>query len=337
MKFGILGAGSWGTALGILWSRYDHEIQLWARDEAHVKDMVATKQNNRYLPNMPFPQKCQAISDLEEVVATNDLLCLAVPVQAYRSFLNRIKPLIRPSHQLVLLSKGIELQSLMLPHQIVQDCLGESFRKRTFALSGPSFAKEVAQDKPTTVVLAGHRSKLLVQLQETFNCPSFRTYRNHDLVGVELGGALKNVIAIAAGMVRGLDLGHNTMAGLITRGLSEIARMGVALGAKRQTFSGLSGMGDLILTCNGDLSRNLRVGMALAKGKTLEDILKELGMVAEGVKTSQAANELAQKHFVEMPIAYCVYKIIHENLDPLFALQQLMSRKLKSELESSIL
>jgi len=337
MKFGILGAGSWGTALGILWSRHGHEIELWARDPKHCELMSRNGENFRYLPGIALPSGCSVTSDLEKVIRNNTLLCLALPLQAYRPFLEIIRPWLSDDHQFVLLSKGIELHTLFLPHQIVTDCLGPKTIARTFALSGPSFAKEVAQNKPTTVVLSGHKSEALERLQTTLNCPTFRTYRNHDLVGVELGGALKNVIAIAAGIVRGLNLGHNTMAGLITRGLSEISRMGVAMGAKRQTFSGLSGMGDLILTCNGDLSRNLRVGMALAQGKSLPEILNDLGMIAEGVKTSESAYELAKQKFVEMPIATSVYKIINEGLDPLLALQQLMTRKLKSELESSIL
>lgn len=336
MKFGVLGAGSWGTALAILWSRHGHDVELWARDEEHVRLCQQNRENGRYLPGHPFPPKLQATHDLEAIITGNDLLCIALPLQAYRQFFNEHKHLLTPDHKLVLLSKGIELNTLLLPHQIIADMLGEPWDKQTFALSGPSFAKEVAQDKPTTVVLAGPESPTLVKLQETFNCPTFRTYRTQDLIGVELGGALKNVIAIAAGMVRGLDLGHNAMAGLITRGLSEIARMGMALGAKRQTFAGLSGMGDLVLTCNGDLSRNLRVGMGLAKGMTLQQILIDLGMIAEGVKTSKSAYDLSKKYGVEMPITTCVYRILNEGLDPLTALRQLMSRSLKSESEPSI-
>jgi len=335
MKFAILGAGSWGTALAILWSRHGHQIQLWARNPDDAEAFRTHNHNIKYLPGIAFPEGCEVTNDLEEVIRENRLLCIAVPLQAYREFLGKIRPWLTPEHKLVLLSKGIELNTLMLPSQIVADVLGETFTNRTFALSGPSFAKEVAEDKPTTVVLAGHATKTLIELQETFYCPTFRTYRNQDLTGVELGGALKNVIAIAAGIVRGLNLGHNTMAGLITRGLSEIAKMGVTLGAHRETFSGLSGMGDLILTCNGDLSRNLRVGMGLAKGLTLEEILENLGMVAEGVKTSQSACELATKHGVEMPITTGVHHILYHRLDPLVALQQLMNRKLKAEVESS--
>ena len=330
MNLGILGGGSWGTALAIMWSRHGHQVELWVRNGEQAAQFKEANCNTRYLPDIPFPDGLHVRTDLEEALRPS-VICMAVPLQAYRAFLTQIKPLLRDDHQLILLSKGIELDTHLLPAQIVDEVLGQAWQDRCFTLSGPSFALEVAQDKPTTVVLAGPHQERLAHLQGHLNSPRFRMYRNTDVVGVELCGALKNVIAIAAGITTGMDLGANTLAGLITRGLSEISRLGVALGAQQETFAGLAGMGDLILTCNGKLSRNLRVGMALAKGYSLEKILNELGMVAEGVHTSMSAYQLGQKLKVELPITNVVHAILYKELKPHLALESLMTRSLKSE------
>lgn len=332
MKFGILGGGSWGTALAILWSRHGHHVDLWVRDPQAAEAYQEARRNTRYLPEIDFPEQLYIHNNLEATIAANDLLFMAVPLQAYRNFLTHVKPLLQDKHQLVLLSKGIEIDTHLLPSQIVTDVLGDSWTDRTFALSGPSFAAEVARDMPTTVVLTGSVKERVVELQHELKCPTFRTYRNLDVLGVEVCGALKNVIAIAAGMVTGMNLGLNTLAGLITRGLAEITRLGVTMGARRDTFAGLAGIGDLMLTCNGKLSRNLRVGMALAQGHSLETILRDLGMVAEGVHTARAAKQLSSNLDVELPISDVVYSILYEGMTPKEGLHKLMNRELKNEL-----
>ncbi len=333
MKLAILGGGSWGTALAILWARHNHSVQLWARKEADVTAFNAARANTKYLPDVPFPERLTVVGDLEKTVRAHDLLCLSIPLQAYRAVLEQIRPWLNDRHRMILTSKGIELGTGMLPQQIVEDVLGEEWSQRAYTLSGPSFAKEVAANKPTTVVLAGPKDDALLALQEELTTPSFRMYRNHDVMGVEICGALKNVIAIASGMVHGLDLGNNSMAGLITRGLSEISRYGVRLGAERDTFAGLAGMGDLILTCTGGLSRNLRVGMGIAAGKSLEQVLDELGMVAEGVHTCKSVRQKARDLEVELPITEVVYHILYKGLTPQEGLHRLMTRRLKAEKE----
>ena len=333
MKFGIIGGGSWGTALAVLWARRGHNVDLWVRNPEHAEAMTQTGINKKYLPGTTLPETIRVSCDLKKTVADNDLLFMAVPLQAYRQLLGEIGTFGLGKRDLILLSKGIELDTHLLPTQIIKDVLGSSWSNRTFTLSGPSFAEEVAKDLPTTVVLAGRKKERLVALQKGLNTNTFRMYRNRDVTGVELCGALKNVIAIASGMANGLGLGQNTLAGLITRGLSEIARLGVNLGARRETFAGLAGMGDLILTCHSQLSRNFRVGMALAQGHSLNEILTNLGMVAEGVHTCRAAVQLGSERNVELPITNVVHQILYDNLSPRKALNSLMSRSLKSELD----
>lgn len=331
MRLGIFGGGSWGTALAILWATKGHPVKLWMRNTERVKEFREAGCNTRYLPQAPFPDSLEVSSDLLETLEQSQLVCLAVPLQAYRSFLEQIKDHLTSYHQILILSKGIEVDTLMLPTQIVCDVLGQEWSDRTFTLSGPSFAKEVAENKPTTVVLAGSDADRLKTLQRALNCPTFRMYRNRDVVGTELCAGLKNVIAIASGMSQGLGLGHNTIAGLITRGLAEISRLTVALGGKRETCSGLAGMGDLILTCTGSLSRNLQVGQRLARGESMEEALANLGMVAEGVHTCRAAWQMSRQKEVELPITDAIYHILYQGLAPREALGRLMSRSLKSE------
>ena len=331
MQLGILGGGSWGTALALLWAANGHRVKLWVRDPEQALRFREERRNTKYLPDFPFPDDLQVTTLLEETVESCSVLCLAVPLQAYRPFLKKLQVSLREDHRLVLLSKGIELGTQRLPHQIVHEVLGPRWGNRQFTLSGPSFAREVAAGLPTTVVLAGNQVERLKVLQTELNCPSFRMYRNVDVLGVELCGALKNVIAIASGIVEGLGLGRNTMAGLITRGLAEITRLGERLGARRETFSGLAGMGDLILTCTGSLSRNLTVGLGLGRGRSLDAVLANLGMVAEGVHTARSAYELALGVGIEMPISNVVYRILYEGLSPSQALKNLMSRSLKEE------
>ncbi len=331
MKLGILGGGSWGTALALLWAQKGHEVELWVRNPENAKQFREANCNTKYLPDSPFPDTLNISSNLEATIQRSQLIGIAIPLQVYREVLGSVRSEFKSYQKLITLSKGIELKTHQLPSQIVLETLGTSFRKQIFTLSGPSFAKEVAEGKPTTVVLAGHHMEQLEILQTALNCPTFRMYRNDDVVGVELAAALKNVIAIASGLAKGLNLGHNTIAGLITRGLYEMSKLGTSLGANPTTFSGLAGMGDLILTCTGTLSRNLKVGMELAKGRSLEEALASLGMIAEGVKTCRAAYQLGKMQDVELPIISAVYHILYEGLSPQKALQALMSRSLKAE------
>ncbi|MCB1041659.1 MAG: NAD(P)-dependent glycerol-3-phosphate dehydrogenase [Acidobacteria bacterium] len=330
MEIGILGGGSWGTALAVMWASAFERVDLWVRNADDARVMTETRFPARYLREIPLPANLHVTSDLASVVRRHRVLGLAIPLPAYRDFLNQFGRLFL-DHDLILLSKGIEVDSLLFPSQIVCDVLGASWESRTFALSGPSFAREVAVHKPTTVVLTGPEGDRLLELREQLATPRFRLYSNPDIVGVELAGAMKNVIAIAAGIAQGMEFGSNTMAGLITRGLAEISRLGEKMGGKRETFAGLAGMGDLILTCTGSQSRNLTVGIRLAEGLALPQILKELGMVAEGVKTTKAARQLSAREGVELPITEVVHGILYEGLTPRQGLAQLMTRSLKSE------
>jgi glycerol-3-phosphate dehydrogenase (NAD(P)+) len=328
---GIIGAGSWGTALAIHLSRSGRDVALWGRDGSRLMRFAQERENTRYLPGFTFPESLRVEEDLKRLIATSPILCLAIPLQAYRPFLLEHGHRFSEAQQLVMLSKGMELDTLMLPTQIVMDVLGEAWGERTSMLSGPSFAKEVAAGMPTTVVLSSTLESHIEPLQHYFTSPVFRVYTNSDWIGVELAGALKNVIAIAAGMVSGLNLGHNTMAALLTRALYEISRLGSALGARKRTFSGLAGMGDLILTCTGHLSRNRTIGVMLAQGKGLAEALQELGMVAEGVKTARPAATLGREMGIDLPIINVVDRILNEGLNPEEGLFELMTRKLKSE------
>lgn len=330
MELGIIGGGSWGTALAVLWSGVCDRVDLWLRNPADAAAMQKTRQPVKFLTDIRLPDNLNITSDLKSVTERNALIGMAIPLPAYRSFLNEHRDLFR-DQELILLSKGIEVDSLMFPTQIVDDVLGETWHDRTFVLSGPSFAREVAQGKPTTVVITGNNSERLVSLREALATPRFRLYSNSDVLGVEIAGAMKNVIAIASGMTLGMDFGSNTMAGLITRGLAEIARLGECMGAQRETFAGLAGMGDLILTCTGRLSRNLTVGIKLAEGLGLDQVLEDLGMVAEGVKTTRAAKQLSEKVGVELPITNVVHAILYEGWTPQQGMHALMTRSLKAE------
>ncbi len=330
MELGILGGGSWGTALAILWSSVCDRVDLWVRNPDDAAFMRKHRQHPKYLNDLSLPENLHITSDLELVTSQHQILGLAIPLPAYRDFLMQHSALFS-NQDLVLLSKGIEIDSLMFPSQIVLDVLGERWQHQTFALSGPSFAREVALGKPTTVVLAGENQQRLLTLRQQLATPRFRLYSNTDLIGVEVAGAMKNVIAIASGIAIGKDYGSNTMAGLITRGLAEISRLGEKMGASRETFSGLAGMGDLILTCTGKLSRNLTVGIKLAEGLSLNDVLSDLGMVAEGVNTTRAAKQMSDRLQVELPITNVVHAILYEGLTPSEGLHKLMTRSLKSE------
>ncbi len=331
MDIGVIGAGSWGTSLANLLAKKGFSVTLWAYEADLVSRMKQRRENDTYLKGIRLSGNLSFTSDLREAVTGRDLLLFVTPSQVLRSVLAQAAPHIGERSLLVTASKGIENETLMLMTEVFEEVLPGVGKERLAVLSGPSFAKEVAADLPTAVVASSLSAAVAQRVQDIFSTDYFRVYTNDDPVGVELGGALKNVMALAAGVSDGLGFGHNTRAALITRGLAEMNRMGVALGANPQTFAGLAGMGDLVLTCTGDLSRNRTVGMELGRGKTLDEILAGMNMVAEGVKTTLSAYQLANRHKVEVPIIGQMYLILYENKDPRQAVRDLMLRELKAE------
>ncbi len=324
----VIGAGSWGTTLAVLLAGKGLDVSLWVHEEDLAAAMRATRINSIYLPEARLPESIRISADLEDVLRGASHIISVVPTQHIRGVFGRLgKRAIRDDASLVSASKGIENGTLKRPSQILEELTGRS----AAVLSGPSFAKEVIQGKPTAVTLAAQDEDEARRLQELLNTGFFRVYTHRDITGVELGGALKNVVAIAAGISDGLDLGGNARAALITRGLAEMKRLGAAMGALQQTFSGLSGIGDLVLTCTADLSRNYTFGKELAQGLTPGQIMATRRTVAEGVQTSKSVVELAKKQGVEMPIAEQVYKVIFEGSSPMKAVQELMGRSLKNE------
>jgi glycerol-3-phosphate dehydrogenase (NAD(P)+) len=330
VRAAVVGAGSWGTTLAALLARKGHDVILWS-----FEDDVVTSVNrdhlNPYLEGVTLPHGLRCTTDLAAAVRDAELVVSVSPSQFVGRVMKAAAPDIAPDALVVSASKGIELDTLRRMDQVLGDLLPPSVMARFCVLSGPSFAAEVARGAPTAVVVAGRNAQSTMRAQTLFQNESFRVYTNPDVVGVELAGALKNVIAVAAGCTAGLGFGHNTMAALITRGLAEITRLGVAMGAEKATFSGLAGMGDLVLTCTGSLSRNRTVGYRLGKGEALEEILADMKAVAEGVKTAEAVHALAARHAVEMPIAEQVYAIVHEGRKPSEALRALMLRDPKPE------
>jgi glycerol-3-phosphate dehydrogenase (NAD(P)+) len=329
VRAAILGAGSWGTALAGLLAGKGHDVTLWSF-EADVASSVNDKRSNPYLDGVTLPSELRATTELAEAVTGADLVVSVSPSQFVARVMAEAAEHMRPDALVVSASKGIEMDTLRRMDEVIGDALGGD-NDRCCVLSGPSFAAEVARGGPTAVVVASHSTDAAERAQGLFQTPAFRVYTNRDVVGVELGGALKNVIALAAGAVAGLGFGHNTMAALITRGLAEMTRLGLAMGAEKATFSGLAGMGDLVLTCTGDLSRNRTVGYRLGQGESLEEILADMTAVAEGVKTAEAVYALARRHDVEMPIVEQVYAIVHEGRSPSDAVRTLMLRDPKPE------
>lgn len=330
-NIGVIGAGSWGTTLADLLAKKGHRVTLWAYEAELVTEMKSRRENGMYLPGIRLAEQLSFTGSLVEAVSGKDLLLFVVPSQSLRSVLKETIGHISPDSIIVSASKGIEVGTLKLVSQVYEELLPAELYRRFAVLSGPSFAREVATEMPTAVVAAAEDPEIARGVQDLFNCGFFRVYTNSDVVGVELGGAVKNVVAIAAGIADGLGFGCNTRSALITRGLAEIARLGVALGAKVETFAGLAGMGDLVLTCTGDLSRNRTVGIQLGQGRSLAEILGDMRMVAEGVKTTESTCLLAKKLGVEMPIAFKVHEILYDNRPARTAVMELMTRDLKSE------
>ena len=325
----VAGGGSWGTALAHLLAGTGHRVVLWARNAELVEHINKQHENPRYLPGRALHHSLVASTDLACLGAC-ELLLLAVPCQQQREFLSRAKSCFKPGIVLVNAAKGIENTSLLTMSRLAQELLPQLDYSYVM-LSGPSFAAELLDGQPTAVVLACEDEALGARLRQAFSTESFRCYSSTDVCGVELGGALKNVLAIAVGLCDGLGLGGNPRAALLTRGLAEMSRFGEAFGARPSTFMGLSGLGDLVLTCTGDLSRNRRVGLALARGQSLDEIVQTLGSVAEGVATSLAVHKLASEHGVEMPVSSVVHAIIQGQCSPGEAVRGLMLRQLKGE------
>lgn len=329
----VLGAGAWGTALAKLLAEKNNEVWLWGRPPEVIESIEQAHRNDRYLPGFELPERLHATGDPERALRGAEMVVMVIPSHATRSVLQELKPFLPRNVPLVSATKGIENDSLMLMHQVTGDVLGPDFLAMYTTLSGPSFAKEVALKHPTVVAVAGSRREVAQQVQERFSSDVFRVYWSDDLLGVELGGALKNVIAIAAGAGDGMGFGHNSRAAVITRGLNELARLAVAKGAMPLTVAGLAGMGDLVLTCTGELSRNRTVGIELGRGKKLDAILRDLGHVAEGVKTARSSYELARLLGVEMPITEQVYQVLYQDKSVSDALTDLMRRPLMPELD----
>lgn len=332
MNIGVIGAGSWGTTLADLLSKNGHAVTLWAYEQDLVERMRQHRKNDLYLPDFTLDDKLAFSSELSEVAAGKDILVLVAPSQVLRTVVRQAEPYMAENTVLVSAAKGIENDSLMAMSEVLSEVLPQERCKRLAFLSGPTFAREVAAEIPTALTVASEDEDIARLVQKTFSNHYFRVYRSNDIIGVELGGALKNVIAVAAGISDGLGFGYNARAALITRGLVEMTRIGMAKGAEERTFMGLSGMGDLVLTCTGDLSRNRSVGLELGRGRKLDDILSGMKMVAEGVKTTLSAYQLAQRLGVETPIIEQMYLILFENKEPRDAVTDLMQRSLKAEL-----
>jgi glycerol-3-phosphate dehydrogenase (NAD(P)+) len=331
MRICVLGGGSWGTALGLHSARLGHSVCIWEFDPALAQVHQAARENIRYLPGIPFPDNLKMCGDLQEALSEAEMVLLVVPSQTMRATLHAATDWIPKDAILCVASKGVEQNSLMTMDEVICDVLGDGLKDRIAVLSGPSFALELAQGKTTAVVVASKNPQLAEITAGVFHGGNFRVYHSDDVVGVEMGGALKNVMAIACGICDGAGLGTNCRAALITRGLAEITRLAVARGANPLTLAGLAGMGDLVLTCTGDLSRNRRVGLALGKGQSLDSILAELGQVAEGVMTARSAYNLGKKAQVDMPITREVYAMLYEGKPVPQALGDLLGRDRKAE------
>lgn len=331
MNICILGSGGWGTALGILLHNNKHKVTLWEYDKEYAHTLSEFRENFYYLPKIKIPDKIKITTDINKAVDEKDLIVVATPTQYIRHVIETIKDISFTNRIILSVSKGIENRSLMTVSQLFQDVFTNIKKKNIVVLSGPSHAEEVARKMPTAVVAASYDIKNAEAVQRAFSNKYFRAYRSSDVMGVELGGALKNIIAIAAGIADGAGFGDNTKAAIMTRGIREITRLGMKMGANENTFIGLSGIGDLIVTCMSKLSRNRFVGEEVGRGKKLKQILAEMKMVAEGVATTESTHELAKKLGVELPIIEQVYKVLFLGKNPHQATEKLMTRGLKEE------
>jgi glycerol-3-phosphate dehydrogenase (NAD(P)+) len=329
VSISVLGAGSWGTALAILAARNGCQTLLWGHNPEHVRRLQYDRENQRYLPHFALPDNLSVTADLAEAAAFSSLLLISIPSHAFKETLLNLKPLVNEQVQIAWATKGFNATDGLLLHQIVEQVF--SSQTPTAVLSGPTFAKEVAANLPTAMTIASADLEFAKQLAGLFSSSRFRSYTSTDIIGVQVGGAIKNVLAIAAGIADGLGFGANTRAALITRGLSEIIRLGTQLGGRQETFMGLAGLGDLILTCTDNQSRNRRFGLALGQGKDRLQATQEIGQEIEGVSAAKVAYQLAQKYQIDMPITEQTYKVLYENLDPRLAVQNLLMREQKTE------
>lgn len=330
MKITLCGGGSWGTAIARLLSNKGHELNFYIRNKEVIEDIRKNKENKKYLPGAKFEKEINLTNNLDSVLEDIDVFIIAVPTSSIREVLTSIKGKISKDVIIVNLSKGIEVESLDRISEISSEILKDN---PFVALSGPSHAEEVGKDIPTTLVASSENLKVAQTIQHEFSTPIFRIYTNPDLVGVEMGGALKNIIALAAGMNDGLAYGDNSKAALMTRGIYEMSKLGISLGANPHTFNGLSGIGDLIVTCTSMHSRNRRAGILIGEGKSMEEACNEVGQVVEGVKTVKSAYKLAKLKNIEMPITNALYKVLYEGYDPNKAVYELMTRENKDEIE----
>jgi len=325
----VVGAGSWGTALAVQFARNGRAVRLWGRDSEAIAKLARDRENRRYLPGVTFPENLVPCPDLGSCLEEVTDILIAVPSDGFRETLTKIQPLLRGDERICWATKGVELSSGKLPHQVVEEFIG---RDRPMAvLSGPTFAAEVGSGLPTALTIAANDDAFASDLAEALSGANFRAYTSTDIIGVEVGGAVKNVLAIGAGISDGLGFGANTRIALINRGLAEMTRLGIALGAKPDTFTGLAGMGDLVLTCTDNLSRNRRMGLALARGQSVEEAQADIQQVVEGVPAAKAVHQVAERLDVEMPISQQVYRILYEGKSPRSAVDALMGRALKPE------
>ena len=325
----VIGAGSWGTALAVHLARTTGRTMLWGLAPPDMAELARDRVNRRYLPEAPFPDLLEVVPTLEAAVAAADDLLVAVPSHAFRDCLDQVAPMLRPGMRVAWATKGFELETGKLPHQVATEVLGMGVS--TAVLSGPTFAREVGLGLPTAMTVASRDRDYAMELAQRLSGARFRAYASTDMVGVEVGGATKNVLAIGAGISDGLGFGANTRVALITRGLAEMMRLGVALGASKETFMGLTGLGDLVLTCTDDQSRNRRFGLALAAGKSSEEAQREIGQVVEGVLAARAVTAVARTYRVEMPIAEQISRVIYDGAPPREAVAALMGRAIKAE------
>jgi glycerol-3-phosphate dehydrogenase (NAD(P)+) len=332
MRSAVLGAGSWGTALASVLAGKGYPTSLWGRDPAVVEAVATRRENPRYLPGILLPAALTATGDLPRALEGAELVVLAVPSHAIRQVAIEAKRLIHAGIPIVSAAKGIEVETLMTMNEVLEDVLPVPLHPYLCFLGGPSFAKEVAKGLPTAVTIAGRWERVAKQVQEAFHAKTFRPYTSSDIAGCEIGGCAKNVVAIAAGLSDGMGFGANARAALITRGLAEITRLAVKKGANPLTLSGLSGLGDLVLTCSSELSRNRTVGYGLGQGKALDQIQKELGQVAEGVRNARSVHDLAARAGVEMPISRSVYRMLYEGVPAQVAVGEILTRETKAEL-----
>ena len=332
MKVSVLGAGSWGTALAIILANNGHQVVMWEYNKHYVKNLKKYYENKVFLPGIKIPPEIEITHSLKDAATDQHMIIIAIPTQFIRSVLKQMKKISFKNTTFVSVSKGIEKDTLLTVDHIIAEELDIS-EDAIGVLSGPSHAEEVAKKIPTAVVAASSNIVTATEIQSAFANSYFRVYSSTDIIGVELGGALKNVIAVGAGIIDGANFGDNTKAAIMTRGIAEISRLGIELGAKPETFAGLSGMGDLIVTCMSKHSRNRYVGEQIGMGKKLPEILKEMTMVAEGVETCKSVHQLAAKHHIDVPIANAVYNILFNEKDPIKVTNDLMSRGMKTELE----